>query len=122
MSPRGSRVPRPPSREQWDLRFGKRDAADGWEQACNQWQGACAQAWDDLTTDPRRHTPRQHQLKGGEAYLERGRERHEQWQYELTGAARIHYTIDDRRRVVWFEAVYLGHPKKTERVKGRKRG
>jgi len=118
---RGDRVPRPPKQDEWDLRFGKKAAAQAWTQACNKWEGNCAEAWDQLTADPRHHSSRQQQLKGSEAFLERGGKRLEQWQYELTGAARIHYTIDDETMTVSFEAVALGHPKKTERVSGRKR-
>lgn len=123
MSKRGGRVPRPPNpkRGEWDLRFVKKAAGDNWNQASNQWGTNCSVAWDELTKDPRRVTSRQHQLEAGFAFIERDGKRLEHWQYELTGGARIHYSIDDERRIVWFEAVHLGHPKHTEGKKGRRR-
>ncbi len=38
----------------------------------------------------------------------------EQWQYELTGGARILYAIDPDRRTVWIIEASAGHPKQTE--------
>jgi hypothetical protein len=41
-------------------------------------------------------------------------ERLEQWQYEVTGAGRVWYCIDDKNRRVWFTLAATGHPKSTE--------
>jgi hypothetical protein len=38
----------------------------------------------------------------------------EQVQYEVTGAGRIWYCIDDERRVVYVTLAMLGHPRQTE--------
>jgi hypothetical protein len=38
----------------------------------------------------------------------------DQWQYEVTGAGRLWYCIDDARRVVWLTDAMVGHPKATE--------
>jgi hypothetical protein len=38
----------------------------------------------------------------------------EQWQYEVTGAGRTWYCIDDRRKTVWMTAASVGHPKASE--------
>ncbi|WP_337313454.1 hypothetical protein [Candidatus Aeolococcus gillhamiae] len=38
----------------------------------------------------------------------------EQWQYEVTGAGRLWYCIDDAHRTVWLTDAVTGHPKVTE--------
>ncbi len=38
----------------------------------------------------------------------------EQWQFEVTGAGRIWYCIDDSRKTVWMTDCSIGHPKATE--------
>jgi len=38
----------------------------------------------------------------------------EQWQYEVTGAGRIWYLVDEVKHVVWVTWAGTGHPKKTE--------
>jgi hypothetical protein len=121
VSKRGAQVHRPAKAGEWTLKLGKREAADNWKQAANQWPGNCADAYDQLTVDPRAHSSRQHQLKGSEATIRRDGQTLEHWQYELTGGARIHYSIDDEAGTVWFEAAYLGHPKRTEKVKGSRK-
>jgi hypothetical protein len=115
VSRRGARVPRPASGDQWTLRFSKAEAAKDWELACNQFAENAARAFDWLTQDPRRHDARNHRLRG-----ELGTGTHrghalERWQYELTAAARVWFLVEDAARTVWIEAVYLGHPKQTER-------
>jgi len=42
----------------------------------------------------------------------------EQWQYELTGAARILYAADRDKRTVFIIEASPGHLKATERVRG----
>lgn len=37
----------------------------------------------------------------------------QQWQYEVTGAARIWYCVDDEAHVVWVTHAAIGHPKQT---------
>jgi hypothetical protein len=38
----------------------------------------------------------------------------DQWQYEITGAGRIWYCIDDERRVVHLTLAKVGHPRQTD--------
>lgn len=38
----------------------------------------------------------------------------ERWQYEVTGAGRVWYLVDDERRTVWISYAGVGHPKATE--------
>ena len=95
MSKRGSRVPRPPVPPEWDLRFADKTAAGNWEKLCNIAAGNCAEG--ELSSG--RHD---------------GKEL-EQWQYEVTGAGRAWFLIDDAKRRVLLTAVTLGHPSKTDR-------
>jgi hypothetical protein len=89
-----------------------------WELACNDLAENAGRAYDWLTEHPRRYDQRNKRLKGELATgMHHGREL-ERWQYELTGAARIWYLIDDRAHTVWIQAVYLHHPKQTERRRG----
>jgi hypothetical protein len=39
----------------------------------------------------------------------------EQWQYEITGAGRVWFLIDEANRRVLLVEVTLGHPSKTDR-------
>ena len=67
-----------------------------------------------ITSDPRDRTDRQHPLKGSLGRrLVNGVEM-EQWQYEVTGAGRLWYCIDDAHRTVWLTDATVGHPKGTE--------
>ena len=95
MSKRGSRVPRPPVPPEWGLRFADKTAAGNWEKLCNIAVGNCAEG--ELSSG--RHD---------------GKEL-EQWQYEVTGAGRAWFLIDDAKRRVLLTAVTLGHPSKTDR-------
>jgi hypothetical protein len=67
-----------------------------------------------ITSDPRRHTDRQHQLRGALGTHRYKGSDCEVWQYEVTGAARLWYLIDDANRVLWLYHAGTGHPKSTE--------
>lgn len=71
-------------------------------------------AWDRITADPRQRDNRQHPLKGTLGSRVVNGEALEQWQYEVTGAGRLWYCIDDARNVVWLMEAATGHPKSTE--------
>ena len=38
----------------------------------------------------------------------------DQWQYEVTGAGRIWYCIDDERRTLYLTLATVVHPRQTE--------
>jgi hypothetical protein len=84
---RGDRVTVPPPQEQWDVRFGTGDAADGWEELC-------------------RHALATHRHNGRDL---------EQWEYEVTSGGRVRYVIDDGNRTVWLIYASPRHPKDTDR-------
>jgi len=111
---RRERVAPPPAPAGWDFRYAGNDAATGWDRISSAATGNARVAWDALTTDPRRRDTRQHPLKGRLATRMVDGEALEQWQYEVTGAGRLWYCIDDRRRTVWLTEATVGHPKATE--------
>jgi hypothetical protein len=111
---RGERVAPPPGAGEWDLRFGERTSAQGWEQLCAQAPGPSLVAWAAIRADPRARSARQHILKGDLATRSIGSKILEQWQYEVTGAGRLWYCIDDDRRIVWLTLAMVGHPKPTD--------
>jgi hypothetical protein len=110
-------VPRPPVPPEWDLRFANKTAADNWEKLCNVAAGNRAEMHTRLTEDPRRriNPDRHHRLKGELASGRHDGKELEQWQYEVTGAGRAWFLIDDAKRRVLLTAVTLGHPSKTDR-------
>ena len=117
MAGKGDRVPRPIGTTGWAFRFRDKAAADGWDDLSTQLTGATATAWDHVTSDPRSGSrpTRQHRLKGDLGSIEVKGVQREQWQYEVSGAARIWYAIDDDARTIWLTAASVGHPKKTDR-------
>ena len=114
MPKRSDRVAPPPGPGEWDLRYGDSGAIEGWEQLCSQTPGPASAAWSALRSDPRSRSQRQHPLKGDFATRSVGGRLLDQWQYEITGAGRIWYCIDDDRRVVLLTLVKVGHPHQTD--------
>jgi hypothetical protein len=108
--------------QQWDFQCADLSADKGWQQCVKQAFGASEEAWEAIVSEPRTRTTRQHQLKVGLATGTHDGKVLEQWQYELTGGARLRYLIDDDTKTVWLKQASTGHPKDSERVKGgRKR-
>jgi hypothetical protein len=114
---RGDRVAPPPRHGDWELRFATSDAASGWEELGAQAPGPTRDCYDALSRDPRDRSAassRQHQLKGELATRELKGAELEQWQYEVTGAGRVWYCIDDKHHRVLLTLSATGHPKPTE--------
>lgn len=116
MAKRGQRVAPPPRAGDWDLVFATSDAATGWEDLGVRAPGPTRQCYDALARDPRdrSNASRQHPLKGDLARREVKGVQLEQWQYEVTGAGRVWYCIDDEHRRVLLTLAVTGHPKATE--------
>ena len=116
MAKRGERVAPPPRKGAWELRFATSDAATGWEELCAQAPGPARDCFEALERDPRdRSNPgRQHRLKGDLGTREIKGESLEQWQYEVTGAGRVWYCVDEKNRRVLLTLAKTGHPKATE--------
>src|SRR5438552_18381845 len=102
MPKRGDRAAPPARAGEWELRFATSEAASGWEDLCRSAPGAVRDAFETLSRNPRdRSLPsRQHRLKYDLAVRDLGGQKLEQWQFEVTGAGRIWYCIDDKRRLV----------------------
>jgi hypothetical protein len=114
---RGERVAPPPRQGDWELRFATSEAASGWEELCAQAPGPTRDCYDALSRDPRDRSAsssRQHPLKGELATREIKGTKFEQWQYEITGAGRVWYCIDDQVHRVLLTLATTGHPKSTE--------
>jgi len=108
---RGEEVPRP---NPWTLRTTNLRAGKGWEELLREAPSALDEAWVQITGDPRRHTGRQHRLRGILAmHRYRGIDL-EVWQYEVTSGTRLWYLIDDASRTLWLYRAGTGHPKSTE--------
>jgi hypothetical protein len=114
MSKRKERVAPPPRPDGWEFRFATGDAVKGWDQICSAAPANARVAWEQLTTDPRRHDNRQHRLKGSLGSRTVNGVEHEQWQYEVTAGGRIWFCIDDSSRTVWMTDASVGHPKSTD--------
>jgi hypothetical protein len=113
---RGERVAPPPRSGNWELRFATNEAAAGWEELSTQAPGPTRDCYDALSRDPRDRTAssRQHPLKGELGTREIKGTKLEQWQYEVTGAGRVWYCIDDEHRRVLLTLATTGHPKSSE--------
>ena len=98
---------------EYDIRFAENDAASGWEILAKQAAGNLRRAYEAIRSAPRppHPTERQHRLRRElAAGTVKGRVM-EQWQYEVTGAGRIWYLIDDETQTVWITAAGAAHPK-----------
>jgi hypothetical protein len=113
---RGDRAAPPPVEGEFDLRFANSTAADGWDQLARQVPGNLRRAYDAIRADPRCATApeRQHRLKGSLATGMWKGQPHERWQYEVTGAGRIWYLVDDDRGTAWITHAGTGHPSETD--------
>jgi len=117
MAKRGERVASPPRQGDWELRFATGDAATGWEELCAQAPGPTRDCYDALTRAPRDRSAassRVHQLKGELGTREMKGKQLEQWQYEITGAGRVWYCVDDEHHRVLLTLAATGHPKATD--------
>jgi hypothetical protein len=115
---RGDEIERP---KPWVVRAA--DLADGkrWDLLVTQVPEAADRASVAITSDPRRTDDRQHRLKGSLGDVSVAGRRLEQWQYEVTGAGRIWYGIDDADRTLWITGATVGHPGETGTRRRRKR-
>ena len=115
---RRSRGNEPPSdRAQWALRAASAAAAKEWERAKAaepELLRAVAERLRERPLDRSDNPNRTHRLKPPLDAKRIGDRKLAQWQYELSGAGRIHYCPDVKARVVWITMVTLTHPRETE--------
>lgn len=114
MAKRRERVAPPAAPDAWEFRFATNDAAKGWDQICASAPANARRAWERITAEPRRRDERQHPLKGSLGSRAVEGTAMEQWQFEVTGAGRVWFCIDDTRRTVWMTECSVGHPRSTE--------
>jgi hypothetical protein len=117
MNPRrGERAAPPPTGHEYDLRFASNQAAEGWEELARHAGPNLPRALDAIRATPgsRSSPERHHRLKGSLATAMWKGEPLERWQYEVTGACRVWYVIDDARRIAWIAFAGQGHPKATD--------
>jgi hypothetical protein len=111
---RRERVAPPPVPGGWDFRYATSEAVTGWEKVCSSASANARRAWEAITAEPRNRSDRQHPLRGSLGTRTVNGEALEQWQYEVTGAGRLWYCIDDDRKTLWLTGAAPGHPKATE--------
>ncbi|MFI5589367.1 hypothetical protein ACIA5G_30235 [Amycolatopsis sp. NPDC051758] len=116
MSPKkDERVAPPPVGDEWDVRFGTKEAAASWDELVRAAKTNARRAYDLMRTAPGQDPDtRHHRLKGPlTSGVHRGKEL-PQWQIEVTGSGRIWYLLDEEHHTVWVQYASLKHPKKTE--------
>jgi hypothetical protein len=113
---RGDRAAPPPTGTEFDVRFANSSAADGWEHLTRHAAANLRKAYEVIRADPRhsQSLERHHRLRGALASGIFKGERHERWQYEVTGGGRIWYLIDDARRTAWITYAGTGHLSETD--------
>lgn len=117
MSPRrGDRATVPPPPHQWEVRFGSKEAATGWEELCRHVLANTRRCLERLQVEPRwgADRERQHRLRGDLATHWHNGKDLEQWEYEVTSGGRVRYVIDDQAPTVWLIDASPQHPKDTD--------
>lgn len=117
MTPRRcDRAASPPVDNEYDIRFANTEAAHGWEHLSPHAPENLRRAFEKIRADPcAMNTPeRQHRLKGKLGTTVFKGQSLERWQYEVTGAGRIWYLVDDANGTAWITYAGTGHPKITE--------
>ena len=117
MSPkRGDRVAPPPPPDGYTLKYATTDAMKGWEELCQQAPASTRKAYEAIESDPCPAPPttRHHQLKGQLSTGVHGGQALPQWQYEVTGGARVWYLVDHATPTCWVKHAGTGHPKQTD--------
>ena len=113
MTPRrGERAAPPPGAGEWDIRFATNEAARGWEELSRRSPGPLRDCWLALRHRPTQPTnpTRQHRLHRSLGDRSLGGRLLPQWQYEVTGAARVWYCVDAEAGTVWVTHAAPGHP------------
>lgn len=94
---RGELVPRPPRKNEYEIRYATANAAKGWQDLAVTIRNSLAEAWDFLTRSPLAVTPTNYPLRGEVGTIARGGKTHERWQHKptLRGTARIWFFVED---------------------------
>ena len=112
MPPKKGLVARPLRSSEFAIEHVTSQAATGWRDIVATQKSSAADAWDRLTKAPNQSDPRCHQLKGQLATIVRDGVEHDQWQYELSGGARLWFYVEGR--TVKIVNVFTKHPNQTK--------
>ena len=116
MPKRGDRAAPPPRPDEWDVLLHTSEAVAGWQELSRAAPGPTWEAWVILRTRPASpvNPDRQHRLKLALKSRKIKEKTLEQWQYEVTGSARIWYCRDPESKTVYITHAGTRHPKATE--------
>ncbi len=112
MPPKKGLVPRPIKSSEYEVVHDSSQAANGWVDIVATQKNSAADAWDRLTKDPHKSDPQCHQLKGDLSKIVRDGKSHDQWQYELSGGARLWFYVEGK--TVKIVRVFTAHPNQTK--------
>ncbi len=112
MSKRDDSVTRPINASEYTIKYATASARKGWSDVCATQRNSAADAWERLTKDPTSMDGTCHPLKGKLSAVTRDGEEHAQWQYELTGGARIWFYVSGRS--VYLIAIHTHHSNATK--------
>ena len=105
-------VPRPLKSSEFAVEHVTSQAATGWRDILAAQKNAAADARGRLAKAPHHSDPKCHQPKGQLATSVRDGIIHDQWQYELTGGARMWFYVEGR--TVKIANVFTNHPNQTK--------
>lgn len=116
MSPkRLDHVAPPPINDEWSVRFGTSEAAEGWADLWTRAPDKTREAFELMRANPRPPEDKSHyRLRGNLGTRTLGGKELEQWQIKVGGSARIWYLPDDEKHTVWVVRAGVAHPKETE--------
>jgi hypothetical protein len=112
MPPKKGLVARPLKSSEFAIEHVTSQAATGWCDIVATQKSSAVYAWERLTKAPNQSDPKCHQLKGQLATIVRDGVEHDQWQYELSGGARIWFYVEGR--TVKIVNVFTRHPTQTK--------
>lgn len=109
---RGEQVPPPVAADEWDLRYATKESLALPEME-KQFPGSCAEAKARLKVAPTTRSDVQKPLRGSLGTRTLGGVTMDQWQYDISGSARLWYCVDPDARIVWLTLASMGHPRAT---------
>lgn len=99
---------------EWIVRVADNRAAKGWDELCRQLPDNAERALATIQADPYRRSRRQGRLVERRLATKTiGNRELEQWQYEVSGSARLWYCIDPDDKIIWVTFASTTHPRAT---------
>ncbi|MEV0760251.1 hypothetical protein [Nocardia sp. NPDC050435] len=115
-------MPRPLKRSEYSLEFITSQARKGWVDCVAVARNAMADAWDTLTREPERQSPRLYPLRAELRYGTYAGRTYERYQYKFSDGGRLWYFVDPAPKGsrsagrVLLERCMPGHPKRNRVV------